>query len=73
MKHRLPILLSMMTCLVYLTPLCPAQKRGGKRPSVPKIARLLGVRVGYNGQDALERTLGKGLRALGGHSNSRQL
>jgi hypothetical protein len=73
MKPRLLRLVFVMTCLGYVTPFCDAQKQVGKRPYVPRIARLLGVRVGYNGQHALERTLGEGLHATGGHPNSRQL
>jgi len=35
--------------------------------SVPVIARILGVRVGWNGQERLERRFGKGVRSIGGH------
>ncbi len=48
--------------------------RNGKDPpmSVPAIARILGVRVGYNGQDALQHQFGKGLATLGGHPDGRK-
>jgi len=35
--------------------------------SVPSIARLLGVRVGFNGQQALIQNFGDGLHSTGGH------
>jgi hypothetical protein len=73
MKPCPVLLLLMMACVVSQVSLADAHERSGKRSPVPQIARLLGVRVGYNGQGALERTLGKGLRAIGGHPNSRQL
>jgi hypothetical protein len=41
--------------------------------SVPKIAQFLSVRVGFNGQKALENSLGQGRVAIGGHPNSRQM
>lgn len=48
--------------------------RGTKDPrqSVPAIARILGVRVGLNGQDALQRQFGKGLATVGGHPDGRK-
>lgn len=39
---------------------------------IPKIAQMLGVRVGFNGQKALERVLGKGERWVGGHPNGQE-
>jgi hypothetical protein len=53
-------------------------QHGAKAPphrttSVPAIARLLGVRVGYNGQDALTRQFGDGLHTTGGHPGGRKL
>ena len=59
--------------LAGLSPSATAQKAKVPRTSVPKIARLLGVRVGYNGQDALERTLGEGARFVSGHPNGREI
>ena len=50
-----------------------AQKRFPKKTSIPKIARMLGVQVGFNGQHALRRTLSYGKIATGGHPNSRQM
>jgi hypothetical protein len=38
---------------------------------VPAIARLLGVRVGLNGQDALTRRFGDGTHTTSGHSGGR--
>jgi hypothetical protein len=53
-------------------------KKGAHAPrdphvSIPAIARLLGVRVGYNGQEALERQFGSGLAVTGGHPGGRKL
>lgn len=50
-----------------------AQKQDGRKTFIPKIARMLGVQVGYNGQHALQRKLGYGRIAIGGHPNSRQM
>ena len=40
--------------------------------SIPDIARILGLRVGWNGQERLERWFGKGLRTVSGHSGGRE-
>lgn len=48
-----------------------SSKSAARKISVPPIAQLLGVRVGFNGMAALERRLGLGRTQTGGHSNSR--
>src|SRR5262249_55923012 len=45
----------------------PAKNPPDPPPSVPPIARLLGVRIGFNGQDALIHQFGAGVRTTGGH------
>lgn len=45
-----------------------APKNGKPKTSVPAIALVLGVRVGWNGQERLERRFGSGVRSIGGHS-----
>lgn len=66
--------LFLLCSLVLCREVCHAQKQRDKhRTSIPPIAWLLGVQVGYNGQDALARRLGPGRIATGGHPNSRQL
>ena len=46
-------------------------KRNSTKPQtkIPIIARVLGVRIGWNGQDRLERRFGTGVRSIGGHPN----
>lgn len=39
------------------------------KTSIPAIARLLGVRIGINGRDRLERKFGTGSYSVGGHPN----
>lgn len=39
---------------------------------IPKIAQILGVRVGFNGQKALERVFGQDERWVGGHPNGQE-
>ena len=51
----------------------PAKTKPDPRTSVPSIARLLGVRVGYNGQKALIHRFGDGLHTVGGHPGGRKL
>ena len=69
-----------MFCLIFLFMVlmlygnqAEAQKRSIRKTIVPKIARMLGVQVGFNGQHALRRTLGYGKVGIGGHPNSRQM
>src|SRR5262249_50880124 len=73
MRLRLSASMLFLFCLVLPGNLSGAQRRPVGRTSVPTIAGLLGVRVGYNGQKALERKLGPGRRSVGGHPNSRQM
>lgn len=63
--------LSSILCLALLFTLtcgvCYAKPK--RQTVVPKIARILGIRVGYNGRDVLERRFGKGKYSVSGHPN----
>lgn len=50
-------------------------KGSWRRPAwrVPAIARILDVRMGYNGQDALQRRLGEPMASIGGHPRGNKL
>ncbi len=48
--------------------LLPSTTKSLSRTSVPLIARVLGIRVGWNGQKRLEDWFGRGVRSVGGHS-----
>jgi hypothetical protein len=51
-------------------PTSPLPENSAEPPtSVPAIARILGVRVGWNGQERLERQFGAGVRSVSGHPN----
>lgn len=54
---------------MWLLPSCLLLSPG--RPThIPPIARILGIRVGYNGRGRLERAFGEGHIGVGGHSTS---
>src|ERR1043166_6019334 len=44
-----------------------------KKPSIPQIAGIAGVQVGYSTEDDLVRRWGEGVATVGGHPNSGQL
>jgi len=53
----------------------PANAAEAKIPktSIPKIAKIAGIRVGYSSMEELETRLGKGEVAVGGHPNGARL
>src|ERR1051326_2196822 len=56
--------------LVILSLCVPTGAPVHNPPEVPAFARVLGLRVGMDTLDRLERRLGKGRTVTGGHSNS---
>jgi hypothetical protein len=57
----------LILCLILLVLAC---SRSEARDSVPELAQICGVRIGYDTMDALEHQIGHGLPEMGGHSHS---
>ncbi len=54
-------------CFIFLAVTCTRSEAG---TSVPDLAQICGVRIGYDTMDALEHRVGRGLPEMGGHSHS---
>lgn len=63
-------LVSLLTATV--TPV-QANEIKGPRTTIPKIANIAGIEVGYSSMAELERQLGRGRVTIGGHSNGARL
>jgi hypothetical protein len=57
--------------LLLTATLTPAEAGQSQQPktSIPRIANIAGIKVGYSSMAELERRLGKGRVTIGGHSN----
>jgi hypothetical protein len=59
-----------VAALVLLpAPTANAAENNGQRTLIPKIADIVGIKVGYSSMQELEGRLGKGKIAVGGHPN----
>jgi hypothetical protein len=50
-----------------------AAENKGPKTSIPKIANIAGIKVGYSSMQELEKQLGKGKVTVGGHPNGARL
>ena len=59
--------------VLLLLPAANAGAKNGPRTVIPKIANIAGIKVGYSSMADLERQLGKGKSAVGGHPNGARI
>jgi hypothetical protein len=67
-------LVSLLSLVLWLATGCASRDRApSARMSIPKIARLGGIQVGYATQEDLAKQWGEGKTIIGGHPNSGRL
>ena len=79
MCYRNLVLLIVAGILIGQSPAAPLQSpppfaivHGDPEVYVPQISEVAGIRIGVNGRDRLERTMGAGVYSISGHSNGRE-
>jgi hypothetical protein len=63
----------LLAVILRLSAAANATENKGPKTSIPKIASVAGIKVGYSSMEELERQLGEGKVATGGHPNGARL
>jgi len=64
---------TLLLLLMAVVPPSEAAENTEPKTSIPKIANIAGIKVGYSSMQELEKNLGKGKVTIGGHPNGARL